>query len=173
MTLNTKRSKVPHTNITIPPSPSPKFQCVSLYAPPRVSILYGQPFSIYRPFWDKCSKWPQNDLWTLKVKGTSYIYYNQPQVPNFTPFTCTASRFRVTAPFETSAPKDPKMNLNTKRLKVPIVQVTTTTESLTPFRFPPRPAIFEFQDSLTQAHWMTPRMALNTKRTKYHILYML
>ena len=32
---------------------SPKFHSIS---------LYDQPFSRYRPFWDKCSEWPQIDL---------------------------------------------------------------------------------------------------------------
>ncbi len=34
-------------------STSPKFHSVS---------LYDEPFSKYRPFWDKCTEWPQNDL---------------------------------------------------------------------------------------------------------------
>ena len=46
--LNTKRSKVPHIHITtillLPLSL--KFQSV---------LLYGQPFSRYRPFWGKCT----------------------------------------------------------------------------------------------------------------------
>ena len=33
--------------------PSPKLHSVS---------LDGQPFSSFRPFWDKCTEWPQNNL---------------------------------------------------------------------------------------------------------------
>ena len=47
VTLNTKRSKLPHIPM------SPKFQSI---------LLYGKPFLSYRPFWDKCTKWPQNYL---------------------------------------------------------------------------------------------------------------
>ncbi len=35
--------------------------------------LYVQPFQSYRPFWDKCTEWPQNDLFNTtrsKVRHT-------------------------------------------------------------------------------------------------------
>ncbi len=53
--LNTKRSKVSHTGFTStpPPHPRPKFQSV---------LLYGQPFSSYKSFWDKSTKWPKVTL---------------------------------------------------------------------------------------------------------------
>ncbi len=58
MTLNHTRSNV-HMCVTV--SPSPKFQSV---------LLYHQPFLRYKPFWEKCTEWPQNDLEHYKVKDT-------------------------------------------------------------------------------------------------------
>ncbi len=79
--------------------PVPKFQSVS---------LYGQPFLSYRPFkmHRMTPKWPL----TLHV-------LLMPRVSNFPPFRSwpTFSSYR---PFETSAPNDPKMILNTTRSKV-------------------------------------------------------
>ncbi len=34
------------------------------------AFLYEHLCSSYRPFWDKCTKWPQTDFWTLKNLGT-------------------------------------------------------------------------------------------------------
>ena len=51
MTLNTKRSKVPH--ICCISNLSPNFHPIS---------LYGQPFSSYRPICDKYTKWSQHNL---------------------------------------------------------------------------------------------------------------
>ncbi len=59
MALNAKRSKVPHLYITA--TLSPKFQSVS---------LYGQLFSCYRSFWDKCAEGP---IMTLNTKGQRYF----------------------------------------------------------------------------------------------------
>ncbi len=72
---------------------------------PPVS-LYGQAFSSYRPFWDKCIKWSQNDLEYYKVKGTPFTYTTTYDFQNFTPPHSMACRFRVTGHFETSLSKD-------------------------------------------------------------------
>ena len=63
----------------------PKFHSVS---------LYDQPFSRYRPFWDKYTEWPQNDLEHYQVICAPYICYQYPWVPNFTRFRSMMSRFR-------------------------------------------------------------------------------
>ena len=42
---------------------NPKFQLVS---------LYDQPFSNYRPFWDKCTEWPPKASEHYKGKGAQY-----------------------------------------------------------------------------------------------------
>ncbi len=88
-----------------------------------------------------------------------------PRLPNFTPFGFTASRFRVTGQFETSALNDPKTTLNTKTSKVPHIHLTTT----------PTPKFHSIslhgQPILSyRPHWDNapndPKMALNTKRSK-------
>ncbi len=55
-------------------------------------------------------------------KGQRYPYtcYNYHRVPNSTPFRSTVCHFRVTGHFDTSAPNDPPLRLNTERSKVPI-----------------------------------------------------
>ncbi len=53
-----------------------------------------------------------------------------PRVPNFTPpVHSTGSSFRVTGHFERSAPNDPQMTLNTKKLTVLYINVIRTPES--------------------------------------------
>ncbi len=48
----------------LPVYTSPKFDSVS---------LYDEPFSKYRPFWEKCTDYPQNDL-EHKLKCTQYVF---------------------------------------------------------------------------------------------------
>ena len=93
-------------------SPCPKFQSVS---------FYDRPLWKYRPFWDMCTKWPQNDIEPYNVKGTPYILLILSPSPKFQTFHSTTSRFWVTDHFETSAglvPKWPKATLKTARSKV-------------------------------------------------------
>ncbi len=41
----------------------------------RFFLLYDQPFSRYRPFWDKCSEWPLNDPERYNaLQGQTYMY---------------------------------------------------------------------------------------------------
>ncbi len=57
----------------------------------------------YRPFWDKCTEWPQNDVAYEKVKDTPYTY-DTPSDPNFTLFPSAASHYWLTGHFRLSAP---------------------------------------------------------------------
>ncbi len=90
---------------------NPKFHSVS---------LYGQPLSCYRPFWIKCTKWPQNNLEHQEVKGTPYTSYKYSRVPEFGSFCSTASQFQVTGHFETSAPNDLKWPWTIRDQRYPI-----------------------------------------------------
>ncbi len=54
-------------------STSPKFHSVS---------LYDKQFSGYRPFWEKCTKWPQIDLEHYKLKCSPYVLI-VPMIPKF------------------------------------------------------------------------------------------
>ncbi len=79
----------------------------------------------------KCTEWPQ-DEWIqgqwypihVEVLPTSpfsiYMFTATPWLPNFSPIFSIDTRFPVTGHFETSAPNDPKMTLNTNRSKIPI-----------------------------------------------------
>ncbi len=75
MILNPTRSNVPNTLHVLQVSTRPKFHSVS---------LYHEPFLSYWPFWEKCTKWPQNDLKPYKVKCTPYMCYKYPRGQNFT-----------------------------------------------------------------------------------------
>ncbi len=75
-------------------SPSPKFHCI---------LLYDQPFSRYRPFWDKFTEDPMC-ITSFSEAQISVV---------LTPFRSTTSpRFQDTGNFETSPPSEPKMTLN-------------------------------------------------------------
>ncbi len=69
--LNPTRSNVHHIHkmYVLLVSTRPKLQSVS---------LYDQTFSRYRPFWDKCTEWQQNDLEPYKVKCTPYVLLVSP-----------------------------------------------------------------------------------------------
>ncbi len=51
----------------------------------------------YRPFWDNCTEWLQNDIKHWKVKGTSYAYYNYlTPNPKFHPLSLYGKKFSLT-----------------------------------------------------------------------------
>ncbi len=95
-----------------------------------------------------------------------------PPSRNATTFRSKASCFRVTGHLETSAPNDPKKNLNTKRWTVPHIHVATTPEWQISLRFALRLAFIELWASLKQVHWITPKWPWTLKCQRYHI-YML
>ncbi len=88
--------------------------------------------------------------------------------PNFTPIHSTASNFQLAGHFETSAPNDAKMTLNTKRSNAPhILQLLPAP--------PPRPqisllalqpAVFQVQAILNTSAPNESKMTLKTKRSK-------
>ena len=70
-------------------------------------LLYDEPFLSYRPFWDKCTEWPQTDLEPYKFKGTPYMLLVSAS-PKFYSISLYETHFWVIGHFETSAPNDPK-----------------------------------------------------------------
>ena len=62
MILNPTRIIVPHI-------------CVTSIHESQISpvSLYEEPFLSYRPFWEKCIEWPQNDLEHYELKCTQYV----------------------------------------------------------------------------------------------------
>ena len=67
----------------------------------------------YRPFWEKCTKWPQNNRKPSKVKCTPYMCYEYPLVQVHSVSLCNELFFWVTGHLEKSAPNDPNITLNT------------------------------------------------------------
>ena len=82
--------------------------------------------------------------------------FTVPRLENFTPFSSTAIYFRDTGDFETSAPNEPKMTLNTKRPKVLHMHITTTPPPQPMSRgFALQPPAFELLAILRQIQQMT------------------
>ena len=81
----------------------------SLHFTPRASLFELQ------AIWGNCTECPPNDCESSNVKGTSYVLLVSTR-PNLSPSHFATSCFRDTGHFETSAPNDSKMNLNTTRL---------------------------------------------------------
>ncbi len=136
LTLNPTRPNYPIYVLLV--STSPKFHSIS---------LYYVPFLKYRPFWDKCTERPQIDLKPYKVE-LPYMYNICLRVSNFTPFCSMTSCFRVIGHFETSAPNDPRMTLNTARSKVHYICVTSVPKSQISLCFDLRPAVFKMTHNL-------------------------
>ena len=145
MTLNTKRSKISHIHVTgTPPRPVP------IFTPFRST---GLRFSVTGHFDTIAPKWLQKDREHKKVKGTPTYMLQVSTTPtpvsNFTPFCSTASRFGGTGRFQTNAPNNPELTLNTKRSTVPHISKVShiqcmlqlPPESQFSLRFPLRLAI--------------------------------
>ncbi len=77
---------------------------------------YDEPFLSYRPFWEKCTKWPQNDLKLYKVKYTPYMCYKYPRGVNFTVSLYDKS-FSSYWPFWEKCTKLPQSDLEHYKLK--------------------------------------------------------
>ncbi len=131
--------------------------------------MFGQ--SIEWLQWLNDSKWP----WTLK--GQMYLMFmllaTTQWVPNFIPFCSTASRFRVTAHSETSAPNYPKMTSSTKWSKAPHIHTSMTTtpppNSQISTHFTLQLAIFELQRHFETSAPNDPKMTSKLKGQVTHI----
>ncbi len=174
----------------LPVSLSPKFQSVS---------VYDQLFLGYMSLWDKCTEWPkrhkfqsaliyeQRFWWYMpfessapndpkmtlgKIKGTPYMHYYHPWVPNFSPFRSSTSRFWLIEHFETSSPNYSKMTFNTTRSKVPHTCITSVPDSQISVRFALQSAFVDL-DILRQVHPMTPKWpwTLQGQRYPMHVLF--
>ena len=138
MTLNTTRSKLPHICFT-----SVHESQISV----SFALLYNQPFWSYRPFWDKCSEWPQISLNTTRSKvleSQISLHYALPAVLCYRPFwdTCTGW---------------PQNDIEHYKVKATPLYVTRLPWSQISARFPLRPAISELQGILRQVHRMIPK----------------
>ena len=132
-----------------------KLQLHSLIPKFHSVLMYDQPFSRYSQFGDKCTKWPQNDLEPYTIKGTPYMLLvsTSPKFHSVSPYD---QSFRDTGQFETRVPNDPKMSLNTTRLYVSHICVTSIQKSHSSLRFTLRWAVFKIQAIVRQVPRMTP-----------------
>ncbi len=119
----------------------------------------------YRSFWDNSAEYrPPPSKWPLKLRDQRYPKYDilLSASPKFHLFRSTAKRFRVTGQFETSAPNDPKMTINTERSKWPHMYITNESQiSLLSF-FALLPDVFKLQTILRQVHRNDSQITWNT-----------
>ncbi len=103
--------------------------------------------------------------WTLKCQRHPIYLLQLPQVQIPLRFAIQPAFSLDTGHFETSGPNDPKMTLNTKRLKMPHIHVCciTTPESrvshFTPFRS--TASLFPDKTILRQVHRMKPKFEIS------------
>ena len=124
MILDIVRSKVPIYVLLL--WPSPKYHPVALFGQPSLGT---------------CAQ--NNPLMTLKSWGTCFVPDS-----HITLFCSMTAVFELH--FETSAPNDPQMTMNTTRSKVPHICVNRFPESRFSLHFALQPARFEWQTILGQ-----------------------
>ena len=89
--------------------------------------LSDEPYSSYRSFWDKCTKWRQNDLECCEVTDTPYYYYIFSAQISFY-FTHRPAVFEL-RPIVRQVYQWPHMTLNNTKSKVPYICSTISPES--------------------------------------------
>ena len=158
MPLNTKRSKISYRYVTLPISESQISLCFTLW----VAVLS------YKPFWDKCTEWPQNDL---TLQGQSYPIYMLQLTPS--PKFHSSSLygyFWLTGHFKTSAPKDPKWSWILEGQKYPPhIHTTSTSEAQILVHLALQSAVFELRPSFVKTTLNDIKMNLTYSRLKVPI----
>ena len=92
------------------------------------------------PFWDKCTKWPQNNLEHFKVIQSPYVLLISTSL-KFHSFSLYGQPFSSYRPFWDNCTEWPPKTLNTTRSKVYHTCVTSVPESQILVRFALRPAL--------------------------------
>ncbi len=117
MTMNTTKSRVSYICVTIV-SLDPN--CSSF--PPKATL------SSCRPFWQNVLRMIRKVAWIRHSQNYPHTCVTSTPPPPPSPkshfFRSTTSRFWVAGHFETSAPDDPEMTLNTTMSNVPYICVT-------------------------------------------------
>ncbi len=118
---------------------------------------YVPHFRVMAQFWEKCTKWPQNDLDMFECQKDLCAYNHMPQGSNSQPFHSTLSHLRVTDQFLRKVmPNDPKVTLTYSSSKVHASEQP---------HMPTKAHIFSLYDEpfssygpvLINVHWMTPK----------------
>ncbi len=113
MPLDTTRSHARHTC----------FCCILVRFAPRPDIFELQ--AIFREVHQMIPQMPLNNTWS----NAHHICMICAKVPNLISFRSTTTSFRVTAQFRTSAANDPKITLNSTRLKDPVYVLLRVPEN--------------------------------------------
>ena len=146
----------------LPVSTSPKFYSIS---------LYDEPFSSYRPFWEKSTEWPQHDLERCKLKSTPYALLVS-LAPKFHPVSLYGQPFLRYRTFWDKCTKwPPKWPWTLQgQVTVYMYKYTPWSPNFTPFWCTTN----RFRDTanLETSAINDPKMTLNPTRSKVpHICY--
>ncbi len=118
--------------------------------------LYDQPFLKYKPFWDKCTEWPQIDLEPYQVK-LPYICINGVPDSQILLRSLHDQSFSRCGPFWDMCTEWPQIDIEPYKVKSPYICITSVPDSQISLRFAERPTIFEILAILRKVHWMTPK----------------
>ena len=137
----------------------PKFQSVS---------LYGQLFSTYGPFWEKCTKWPKMTLNSARSKVPHICAIILSLSPKFQTISLYDQPFWSYRLFWDKGTKGPQTDLG--HYKVKGILWLMSPKSQTSIRFPLQPAVWSYRhfktsgpNDLNIEHYL-----LNITRSKVH-----
>ncbi len=159
MTLNIKRSKVPHVCSISNPESKISFSMANRY------WVTGQ----FEPSAPNDPKWPFKNTKRPKLPHIHVMLLLPPSSKSRSVSLYGQPLFELQAIFETNVLNDPKMTLNTRRSKLPHIHVTTITQFQISLRFALWPSVFGLQDILGQMHWMTPKWPWTLRGQRYSI----
>ncbi len=121
---------------------------------------------------EKCTKWPQNNLEHYKVKLPDICITSVPdsKFHSVSLYDQPFSRYR---PFWDKCTEWPQIDLEPHKVKLPYICITSVRDSQILVRFALWPALFEIQAILRQVHRMTPNWPwtlLGQRYTTYVLL---
>ncbi len=124
---------------------------------PKFTVsLYDESFSSYRPFWEKCTKWPQHDLEHYKLKCSPYVLIvsMSPKVHSVSLYDQPFLKYRA---FWDKRTEWPQNDLEPYKFNCTpyIYNYCPQVSNFTPFRS--TPSLFNIQAILRQVHWMIPK----------------
>ncbi len=131
------------------------------------SISLCELFSSYRPFWEKCTEWPPNDLEYYMLICTPYVLLVSliPKFNSVSLYNQPFLRYRASSDKLTEWPQN---DLESYKVKCTAYMYNYSPWVLNSLRFALRPTVFEIQAILRQVHRMTPNW-LDAARSNYSI----
>ncbi len=150
MTLNLTRSNICHI-------------CVRSIYKSQI-FLSDQPFSRYRPVWDKCTEWPRNDLEPYMYPYVLLVSLSL----KFQSFSLYGPSFSTYSPFWDNFWMTPKWPWTLQGQKLPHICVASVPKSQISVHFA-QPVVFKLQAILKKVHQITPKWPWTLQGQMYPI----